>query len=236
MGDIEVVAFDLGNTLFFLRESYSKASTARFEKMKDLGYEISREEYDKISKKAIKIFKGKHGGKPEKHIPGNFMNIFFDLWGEEAPEEDKVEIDKTFFEVYAKSHEPDQYADEIIRFCKNKGILVGIISNGNKIMVKNMLDKLEAKEEIDLVLYSTKSGRKSTLHPFHEFLDGVKFKPEKCLMVGDRKDEDMYAKKLGMKTAWYKKDPSGASGKKIEPDHEVKSLREIKEIISNTAE
>ncbi|MCJ7450696.1 MAG: HAD family hydrolase [Candidatus Nanohaloarchaeota archaeon QJJ-9] len=225
--------FDLGKTLFFPENAYKKAEKAKYEKMKELGYNISWEKYKQLCEKVSKKFKKRYGKTAERHKPGNFMEIFFNLWGKEASKKEMKEIDQAYFDEFTQNMVADEEADSIIDFCSKKGFLVGVITNGNQKMTEKKLAKLKSRESIDKVIYSTESGEKSTLKPFKEFLQETGLSPEKCLMVGDRKDEDMHAKKVGMKTAWIKKQPSEPRGEEIEPDFELNNLTELKKLLKN---
>lgn len=84
----------------------------------------------------------------------------------------------------------------------------------------------------DVVLYSTGVGaEKSAVEPFEVFLRKTGLDGEECLMVGNRVDEDTYAKEVGMKTVLLTKNASEPIGEKMEPDYRIQELDELKDII-----
>ena len=110
---------------------------------------------------------------------------------------------------------------------------MGCISNGNKVSTHTRLKKDGLKKEFDIILYSTGVGaQKSELKPFKIFLERTNLAGRECMMVGNRKDEDMHAKKFGMKTVLITGEEEKSEGReKLEPDMEFKDLNEFKEAL-----
>lgn len=229
---LKAVIFDLGNTLLSSEKARETAREEQFEEMKRRGYEISREKYDEISSETSKIFDEKFWGDANRHKLGNFMEIFFDLWDREAPQEDIRQIDKAFIRAFVENMKPMPDAREVLDFCKSEDLSVGLITNGTEERTQELLSKFDLKDYFDIVLSSSEHGEKSTLEPFEVFLERTEYSPEECLMVGNRLDEDAHAKRVGMKTVWIKKGERSV-GKEIEPDFVIEDLSELKEIIGD---
>lgn len=120
-----------------------------------------------------------------------------------------------------------------IKLLREKGFLIGILANsssGNEKIVKKLLEK-----NIDAISYSHVTGfRKPHKNAYLLLCSKLKVEPEECVFVSDEIYEDLWgAKRLGMKTAWIKREkPEGfylvdPSWRVIEPDYESTSLEEI---------
>lgn len=232
MTKIECVIFDLGNTLFEDGKSIEEASALRFDKLRDLGYEVSKEEYDDAIENISPRFEEEFAGDYRRLEYGHFMEAVFEELGIEYSEDDAKLLDKVFWEERVKNRTKKDGADEIINYCMDKGLNVGIISNANQILLKSALNSLKAgKEEFTEILYSTDiEAEKSTLEPFQIFLESTDLEPEECLMVGDRKDEDIVARKLGMKTVLIRNGREEVKEGET-PHHKIDDLKELKDII-----
>lgn len=232
---LKAVIFDLGDTLFSAKKARKRAWKEQYKEINRKGYEISREQYEKISKETSQIFDKKYWGDSDRHKPGNFMKMFFDLWGKEAPEKDLKDIGKAYIDTFVETMELMPHAKETLDFCEERNLFLGLITNGTQERAQKLLSKFDLKNYFEIVLPSTEYGEKSTLEPFEVFLEKTEFDPEECLMVGNRLDEDMHAKRVGMKTVWIKKGREKV-GKEVEPDFIIEDLLKLKAIIENEIE
>jgi len=233
MSELKCVIFDLGNTLFEDGKSVQQSSEVRNQKLKNLGYEVSRGDYNQAIKTISPKFEEKYAGDYRRLEYGPFMEMVFEELGIDYNEKDAKKLDKIFWKERVKNRVTKEGANEIINYCLRKDIYIGIISNANQLLLESALEKLEVdKEKFVEVIYSTDvEAEKSTLEPFRIFLDNTGLKPEECLMVGDRKDEDIMAKESGMKTVLIENGREEI-GEGLEPDHKIKSLDQLKEIIN----
>lgn len=229
---LQAVIFDFGGTLFRRDDAYEKAARAQWRALKEMGYDITWENYQELSRKTSEIFDERYYGSPERFEYGNYSEVFFEVWGKEGSEDDFRKADRRFREKLVESQRPMTGANEILKFCKSMDLVLGAITNGNKMMTEKRLQKLEDPDAFDEVVYTTDIGAdKSRLEPFEVFLEETGLQGRKCLMVGDRPDEDTYAKKLGMETVLLTKDPLGSVGDEVEPDYRIGELVELKAII-----
>jgi HAD superfamily hydrolase (TIGR01549 family) len=125
-------------------------------------------------------------------------------------------------------------AHEILEYCKKHFKLV-LISNGRKERIYNALRHFDLEKHFDIIITSEEFNVKSSLEPFKHLLALIPFKPEECIMVGDRLDEDAYAKKLGMRVVWVQH--SAVRDRKYYKETEaydwrITQLSELKGIIS----
>ncbi|MFP4116262.1 MAG: HAD family hydrolase [Candidatus Aenigmatarchaeota archaeon] len=227
---LEAVIFDLGDTLISSERALEDARDRQFEAIREEGYELSREKYEELCEKTSEIYDKKYWGDENRHNPRNFMEVFFDVWDKEASEEEMERIGKAFIEGFVENMELIPGAHEVLKFCESKGLYLALISNGRKEYIMKLLSEFDLGDYFETVLPSSEYGEKSTLEPFKVFLGRTDFEPENCLMVGNRKDEDVHAKKLGMETVWIDRGREEV-GKELEPDFRIENLEELKGII-----
>lgn len=229
---LKAVIFDLGGTLFKKEDALDRASRAQWEKLKELGYEISWDKYLEVVSKASDLFNERYCGRVAKYAPGNFVRVFFEVWGEDATGEHIEEIGQAFWNVYIENQELIDGSREVIDYCRGKGLTLGVVTNGNRMMTEVRLRKEDIEKYFDHIVYSAMVGeQKSDLEPFRKFLEVSGLKGEECLMVGNRPDEDTHAKKVGMKTVILDSHRKCVSSDKINPDYTIGDIRELKEIV-----
>ena len=115
---------------------------------------------------------------------------------------------------------------------KQKKFKIILLSNGHKRNILPVLKRYHAIGFFDKIMISHDLGyQKSELVPFKQILKDFKFKPSEVIMVGDRLDEDMHAKKLGIHTVRIKREVVHLTGEPIQPDYEIKDLLELIPII-----
>jgi FMN phosphatase YigB (HAD superfamily) len=155
-------------------------------------------------------------------------------------QQDCVEMERMMYEKKFAVIRQIDGAFEILSFLKSKGFHLALISNAGEEFFFQELDAAGIDRKLfDVIIISGEvKGEKSTLIPFKVFLEKIKkfgkFKPEECLMIGDREDEDSYAKKLGMKTCLLKRyNRKKFDGIEYLPaDFEISSLLELKKIVA----
>ncbi|MFW5902531.1 MAG: HAD family hydrolase [archaeon] len=230
---IKAVIFDLGGTLYKGTEPSEEDYRLQWEEMKERGLEVEWDEYLEALEEMKDILKERHTGKVEMHQVDVPVRIMFDLLDIKASEEEIKEIGEEFYRNYCKRQELKEGVYEVIEYCKNKGKILGCISNGNKISTNVRLKKDDLKREFDIVIYSTGAGaQKSELKPFKIFLEKTNLAGRECLMVGNRRDEDMHAKNFGMKTVLITEDERESKNKKSrEPDLKFRNLLEFREAL-----
>ncbi len=122
-------------------------------------------------------------------------------------------------------------AKETLKYLKNKGYKIALFTNSTKENAKIKLGKFCLEKYFDFIFISEEIGAKSSIQSFQTILEKTGAKPEECIMIGNRMDEDMFAKKAGMKTVLLE-DARQKYFKDIEePDFRIKKLEELKEIL-----
>lgn len=234
---IKAVIFDLGGTLYKDNNPSKEVYRDQWNEINERGYEVDWEEYREALGKMQEELRDQHGDSVEAHQPEVPVRILFDILGleDEVTEEDLKEIGEKFWIRFSEEKELKGGAYEVIECCKDNVEILGLISNGNKLSTYTRLEKDGLKGEFDIILYSTGVGAtKSELKLFKIFLERTNLAGRECMMVGNREDEDTYAKKFGMKTVLITEDKKEGDGdNSLEPDMEFKDLNRFKEAIEN---
>ncbi len=117
-----------------------------------------------------------------------------------------------------------------------KNYLLGIISNGLAIKQWEKLIGLGVHHLFNTVVTSEEEGfEKPDQQIFTQAVKKMGLKPEECIMVGDRLDNDIVgAKKSGMLTILIKNDNEGKMSTDDEkPDFIINEFSELKEILND---
>lgn len=139
-----------------------------------------------------------------------------------------------FIDYYLRTVKLYPHARQLLRYLKRRGLKLAIISNGWADALAQKLEWLGIRQYFDFVVASESiRARKSDLKPFRMALRKLKLRPADCLMVGDRLDEDAYAKKLGIDFVWFASRPHFKHPRPIEKfDYKIKDLAELKRIVA----
>lgn len=124
-------------------------------------------------------------------------------------------------------------AKEILEYLKAKDYKLALFTNSTRKNAMIKLEKFGLEKYFDSVFISEEIGAKSSIQPFQTILEKAGTKPEECIMIGNRMDEDIFAKKVGMKTVLLE-DSRQKYYKGIEteePDFMIKKLEELKNIL-----
>lgn len=180
---IKGVIFDLDDTLYSEKE-YVKSGYRAVSEYLGGGYEERLWSYFEAGKPAIDELLKEIGRESEKDVA---------------------------LDVY-RSHKPDIYlydgVAEMIESLKNKGIKVGIITDGRPEGQKNKLEALGLEEKVDDVIITDELGgtqfRKPCDIAFRIIITRWRLNPADVVYVGDNLVKDFQApKQLGMKNVWF---------------------------------
>ncbi|MFH1780366.1 MAG: HAD family hydrolase [Candidatus Micrarchaeota archaeon] len=216
----KAVLFDLNDTLTYADSAeYKKSLEKKLALINDS--RASKEWLDSISKKYF--FERSTGAVTEKEY---WTLALADL----GIHNDKL-VDK-LLEVRSVSGRIFPDVKPAFKLLRSKGFLIGILANsraGSKETVERLLSGF------DVIVYSHELGfRKPHKKAYLELCTLLKVKPEECVFVSDEIYEDLWgAKRLGMKTAWVKREKRGGyfhvdpAWKVIVPDYEATDLIQI---------
>lgn len=122
-------------------------------------------------------------------------------------------------------------AKEILEHLKNKNYRLVLFTNSTRKKAEIKLEKFGIVEYFEFVFVSEEVGVKSSIQSFKTVLENIGAKAEECIMVGNQMDEDIFAKRVGMKTVLLEDSRQKYFKETEEPDFKVKKLAELKEIL-----
>jgi len=162
-----------------------------------------------------------------------WTSMFMCELGIEPKEEIIKEESYKFMDYFLKKIKLMPYAMEILKFIKSMDLKIILVTNGWKDSTYKVLSKLEIRNFFDLIVISEEIGHiKSEITPFEIVIEKTGLKPEECLMVGDRLDEDAYSKKIGIKFVLFGNGDKKNYTREIEGfDFKIRGLDELKNII-----
>jgi len=231
---LEAVVFDFGGTLFHAADAVDRAIDARYWEMQRRGYEVDRETFDDLTSRTGERFAERYHGDYRRFELGRYTELFFEVWGREASQEDVEALDRVFWETRLDAESPDDAAQSVLRHCRDRDLFVGAITNGTELMTNRRLESMGMADAFDLVVTSAEvRAEKSTAEPFDLFLDRTGFDGERCLMVGDRTDEDTWATEVGMTTVQVTAHATPPVGEEREPDYVVETLAAVEPLIDD---
>ena len=206
---VDVVAFDLDNTLYDEFDYFSKIIDAS-----NLMISLDQKEFKKIRKNSKDVLKS--------ILKNNKML--------------SVKNKDIFFESYKNFNGGININSDKIKTIKNisKHFKTCILTNGIIEVQKNKVRSLSIEDIFDKIIYARSHGReneKPDKKAFKMICDYFKCKPNRVLFVGDHPMKDIKgAKEFGMKTVWttefikYKSVPH-------DMDYHIKNLSEIDKLL-----
>jgi HAD superfamily hydrolase (TIGR01549 family) len=230
---IACVIFDFGDTLALSSEARKEIDFVElgWQIFQKNGFTGKKENYLEARTNANKIYK-KMGS--EKYTDGFFYSLIAKEANWQIPFEICKKMDKEYYSEYIKNVKLDPYSIPILKYLKSQNIMMIILSNGHKKNVIPILEKNKIKNFFkEIIISFDKKSEKSELHSFKEILSKYALNPEDVIMVGDRDDEDMFAKRLGINTVKIKRPFDHTIGYRLQSDYTINSLIELKKIIQN---
>lgn len=144
---------------------------------------------------------------------------------------------------YYRGHMPDiklyDDAKHILDVLKNKGIKLGMITDGYKITQRNKLEVLGIGDYFEYIVVTDELGRefwKPHEKPYEIIKDKLGLEYENMVYVGDNVSKDFVtANRLGMNTIFINREDGVYSGVEMEYEYmakeEVTSLLELEKLI-----
>lgn len=119
-----------------------------------------------------------------------------------------------------------------------KGYVLALVSNANEDVLRSELRGAGVERFFrHIIISQTERAEKSQLKPFQTLLRRLnqgrrkRISPSEVLMVGDRADEDAYAKRIGIRVVLLTNGLSHQPGVPEQPDYEIKDIRELPDLL-----
>ncbi len=238
---VQWVCFDWGDTLADMRGTYEEVEKDQgvFKALEQFGIKPTQEEFSKAYVELAREFSVSYRGNVKRWQKGFFFQRICECLNFPVTEEESSRMSDYYHDHFISKLKLLSGAKEVIEFVAKKKIHLALISNANGERIRKQLEFFGMDTYFSIVLISDELGfDKSSVEPFKRFLEQAKIVypatvASECIMVGDRKDEDTYAKNTGMKTIIVKRTHRSPSSHDIEPDYEVADLFELKKLLEN---
>ncbi len=232
MNNVKWVLFDWRDTLTDSQSAIKvlNEKMSNYTILNTFGVKCSIKEYLEARNKTEKEKVTKFKGNIIRHIKGRYFKELARNLGKELSWKDAEKMEDRFTEQYDKMIKLNPGARDTLDFLKFKGIHIALISNVKMERIQRQLNNLAVLKYFDFIVTSFEAGgEKSSLKPFKLFLDKAnavqKTKPEECIMVGDRADEDAHAKEMGFYAVLF--NPKDTKKSAIVPDKIVANFTEL---------
>ncbi len=236
---VQWVCFDWGDTLADMRGTHEEVEKDQWvlKTLEQFNIKPSQEEFSKAYVALSREFSVSYRGNVKRWQKGFFFQKLCEQLNFPVTEDESARMSDYYNEQFISKLKLLPGAKDVVEFIAKKKIRLGLISNANGERIRQQLEFVNMHTYFSIVLISDELGfDKSSVEPFKKFLEHSKIVypvtvPSECIMVGDRKDEDTYAKKAGMKTIIVKRPHRNPSSHDVEPDYEVKDLHELKTLL-----
>ncbi|MFH1247176.1 MAG: HAD family hydrolase [Candidatus Micrarchaeota archaeon] len=236
---VQWVCFDWGDTLADMRGTYDEIEKDNLllKTFEQFGIKPSQEEFLKAYNELSKEFSVSYRGNVQRWQKGFFFQKLCERLNFPITEDEAGRMSDYYNGQFVSKLKLLSGAKEVVEFIAKKKIRIALISNANGERIRQQLEFFGLHTYFSIVLISDELGfDKSSVEPFKKFLEHAKILypvtvPSECIMVGDRKDEDSYAKKAGMKTVIIKRPHRKPLAEDIQPDFEVSDLTELKKLL-----
>lgn len=193
---LKAIFFDLDHTLYDRFETMKKilpiayirlrdllAENLPYEKFRDVMIEAERENnYSGWTKRAEYMFSC-----------GLFRKM-----------PDAGEVRRLTYECFMLDAVHYPYTEGLLKKLREKGYILGIITNGEDYIQRGKVEKLHFSEFFDIIYFCGDDNiQKPAPEPFLRACAMAEAAPDQCLYVGDNPKNDVYgAKAAGLETVW----------------------------------
>lgn len=161
---------------------------------------------DKQEAEALRMMRENNGGYKRDGSPLNYPQFFAEtaarLGAEALP--DVPTIQRDYARIFPQYTHPFPDAVHTLTALKQKGFLVGVITNGNPVIQSRKLDHSGLRPLLDITVISGNEGiRKPSAEIFRRTAAYLGVDPTACLYVGDHPVNDIHgAKSAGMRCVY----------------------------------
>lgn len=236
---VQWVCFDWGDTLADMRGTYEELEWDKgvYDTIQYFGVKMPVADFSTVYLEVSKEFSSTYRGNVKRWQKGFFFRTLCNRLNFPITEEESIRMSDYYNEKFISKLKLLPGAKEVVELLAKNKIHLALISNANGERIRQQLEFFGLHTYFSIVLISEELGfDKSSIEPFKKFLEQAKaLNPEtiasECIMVGDRADEDGYAKQIGMKVIIVKRQHRKPSSHDIVPDYEVAGLGELKKLL-----
>ena len=223
---IKAIIFDLDDTLYSYNElnkqGINEICNYTCEKLK-----IEKEKFYEAFDKAKKEVKDTLGGVASSHNRLLYCQKTLENL-KENPFSIALEMYEVYWQYILKNMKLNANALEVLKFCKQKKIKIGICTDLTAHIQHRKIRKLGIDEYIDAIVTSEEVGvEKPNFKMYNKILEKLNVLSGETLFVGDSLKKDVLGSvEYGMKALWYSKINN-------EKCHSIQNFDELLEILKN---
>lgn len=239
----EAVLFDLDHTLYPYPPCNEAGKRAALETFHDLGYELSRDEFDELYADARRATKRELRGTAASHERVLYFKRALRIHADVHDAAHVSALGDAYWEGYMRAMEPFDGVEETLRDLREAGLTIGVVTNLTTRVQLEKLTRLGVDPLIDYLLTSEETGReKPSAIMFTTPLSAYDLRPSEAVMVGDDVDADVEgANAVGIDTVHFEPDrEAGAdddatAGREPvdnrRPDHRIEAFGRLTDVI-----
>ena len=248
MKPFDALLFDLGNTLIYFNDEWSRvfsqAKIDLIEQLKTDGITINEEAFlDEFSRRIFEYHSERESGYIEYTTATILKTLLSEFGYSDIPEVTTSNALKAMYAVSQAHWHPDPDSTYILQKLKGIGYRLGLISNAaDDNDVQTLVDKADLRPYFDRILSSASAGiRKPHPRIFQMVLDEWEIEPSRAAMIGDSLSADILgAHRAGLFSIWITKHVVGSTNQvnlnSVKPDATIHTLQELPELLERLSD
>lgn len=225
------VFFDLDDTLYAYPPCNEAGKRAAWETFLDLGYDLSREEFETLYMESRSEVKRELVGTASAHERFLYFKRAVSIHAGTHRSSDALALGEAYWDAYVAEMELFDGVEETLAALQDAGVDVAVVSNLTTRIQLEKIQHLGIETFVDYLLTSEETGReKPSSVMFALPLARLDRRPSETLMVGNDPETDVEgANALGLTTALFNADAEGLTGRRA-PDYHLEDIREVQEV------
>lgn len=228
----EAVFLDLDDTLYPYPECNEAGKRAAWEAATDLGYDLTRAEFEAFYQAGRRAVKRELSGTASAHERFLYCKRAVELHTGTPGVGDALALGEAYWDAYVEEMELFDGVGETLAALRDAGLDVAVVTNLTTRIQLRKVEALGIGGHVDLLLTSEETGsEKPASVMFTLPMARLDVGPEETVMVGDSVSADVAGgNALGLTTVLFDEDAGDLTGQR-RPDHRIESFTEITEIV-----
>lgn len=230
----EILLLDLDNTVFDYPPCHERGQREAWEKAKDLGYDMSFEEFKELYRKGSRETKKDIHGTASSHNRYLYFKKGMRNYSETYNPRHVLEIGNSYWAGYLDKMELFPGVEETLQEIKDQGTDIAVITDQLARTQMEKIEELGIEEFIDLLVTSEEVGAdKPSSVMFAYPLTMLDVSKEDAVVIGDNISKDIAGgNSLGIETVLFNNEwKEGEHPDWQEPDHQLEEFRELLEVV-----
>jgi putative hydrolase of the HAD superfamily len=228
----EAVFVDLDNTLYSYPECNEAGKRAAWEEARELGYELSREEFEELYQEGRRDVKRELSGTASAHERFLYFKRAIQIHLGTHSAKNALALGEAYWGTYVDEMELFDGVEETLATLHESGVDVAIVSDLTTRIQLKKIERLGIEEYVDLVVTSEETGReKPSSVMFTLPMAQLDVRASEVLMVGDSLESDVAGgNALGLTTVLFNNDATELAGRQ-RPDHRIETFGELTQLV-----